>query len=137
MKNILYILVLISIVSCSKTDPKSYIQYINGYWEIEKVILADGTEKKYNFNQSIDFFEVNDSIGIRKKVQPKLDGSFIITDDSELFTLRIENDSLRVYYKTSLASWKETVINAKENRIVIKNEVGNMYFYKRYQKINL
>ncbi len=137
MKKLLYYTLLITFVSCTTPSPENYIQYIDGYWEIERVVLSDGTEKKYNFNQSIDFFEIKDSIGIRKKVQPRLDGSFITTNDSELFTLKIEDDSLRMYYKTSLSSWKETIISAKENQITIKNEAGNVYFYKPYQKIKL
>ncbi len=125
------------IASCTKTNPKDYIQHINGYWEIKKVQLKDGSEKEYNFNQSIDFFEVNDSVGIRKKVQPKLDGGFIITKDSETFSLAIKNDSLRIHYKTSLVTWTETIISIKENQMVIQNETGNVYFYNRYQKIKL
>ncbi|MEW7291350.1 lipocalin family protein [Aquimarina sp. 2304DJ70-9] len=136
-KALYYTLLLITIVSCTTPNPENYIQYIDGYWEIERVVLSDGTEKKYNFNQSIDFFEIKDSIGIRKKVQPRLDGSFITTNDSELFTLKIEDDSLRMYYKTPLSSWKETIISAKENQITVKNEAGNVYFYKSYQKIQL
>ncbi|WP_271765876.1 lipocalin-like domain-containing protein [Aquimarina algiphila] len=123
--------------SCTTTNPKENIQHINGYWEIKKVQLKDGSEKEYNFNQSIDFFEVNDSVGIRKKVQPKLDGGFIITKDSETFSLAIKNDSLRIHYKTSLATWTETIISVKENQMVIQNETGNVYFYNRYQKIKL
>ncbi len=137
MKEIKFYILIVLFISCSKPNPESYKQYISGYWEIERVVLPDGTQKKYNFNQSIDFFEVKDSIGIRKKVQPKLDGSFIANKDSEIFILKIEYDSLRMYYKTSIASWKETVVFAKQNQIVIKNESGNTYFYKPYKKISL
>ncbi len=137
MRKLVYIIILLSFVSCSNPNPETYKPYINGYWEIERVVLSDGTTKEYNFNKSVDFFEIKDTIGIRKKVQPRLNGSFIITKDSEVFTLRIENDSLRMYYKTPLSTWKETVISAKENQIIIKNETGNMYFYKPYEKISL
>ncbi len=135
-KKSLYILFLV-IVSCSKPNPLDYIQHISGYWEIEKVVLADGTEKLYKFNQNIDFFEVQEFSGIRKKVQPKLDGSFIVTQDIKNFSLEVENDSLRIYYKTPLSNWKETIISAKENEMIIKNETGNIYFYKPYEKIQL
>ncbi|TSE08626.1 MULTISPECIES: lipocalin family protein [Aquimarina] len=133
----LMLTILWIVASCTTTNPKENIQHINGYWEIKKVQLKDGSEKEYNFNQSIDFFEVNDSVGIRKKVQPKLDGGFIITKDSETFSLAIKNDSLRIHYKTSLATWTETIISVKENQMVIQNETGNVYFYNRYQKIKL
>ena len=136
-KFFLFITICTVIISCKRENPKNYIRYLNGYWEIEKVILSFGAIREYSYNQNIDFFEVKDSIGIRKKVQPKLDGSFITTKDNEFFVLKIENDSLRLYYNTTLDSWKETVISAKENQIVIKNEAGNIYFYKSYQKIKL
>ena len=135
-KNSLYILLLL-LISCSTPDPQKYIQYISGYWEIEKVITADGIEKQYNFNQSIDFFEVHNMNGIRKKVQPQLNGHFITTKDNETFSLRVESDSLRIYYKTQLIEWKETLISAKENQMILKNEAGNLYFYKPYTKIDL
>ncbi|MFD2565544.1 lipocalin family protein [Aquimarina rubra] len=135
-KHVIHIVVFL-LVSCSKPNPEEFIKHIDGYWEIEKVITADGIEKQYNFNQSIDFFEVNEMKGIRKKVQPQLNGSFITTKDQEIFTLAIENDSLRMFYKTPLATWKETLISAKENQLIIRNEVGNLYFYKPYTKIEL
>ncbi|WP_378176631.1 lipocalin family protein [Aquimarina sp. SS2-1] len=135
-KNSLYLFIFL-IISCSKPDPKEFVQYIEGYWEIEKVLTADGIEKQYNFNQSIDFFEVDEMKGVRKKVQPKLDGNFIITKDQETFTLVIENDSLRIHYKTPLTTWRETLISAKENQMIMKNEAGNLYFYKPYTKIEL
>ncbi|WP_438422575.1 hypothetical protein [Aquimarina macrocephali] len=137
MRRVLFCIVLLYVTSCTTTNPKEYIQYLDGYWEIKKVVLPDGNKKEYVFNQDIDFFEVKDSIGIRKKVRPRLDGSFIITNNQEIFTIVIENDSVRLYYKNSLATWKETIISAKENEIVFKNETGNVYFYQRYQKLKL
>lgn len=137
MKNLFYLLTGILFLSCSQQDPKDYIQYLNGYWEIERVITKDGSEKEYKFNPLVDFFEVKDSIGVRKKVRPQLDGKFIITKDYENFSLRIENDSLRIYYQNQLTSWKETILFAKENQIIIQNEIGNQYFYKPYHKLEL
>jgi len=135
-KYIVYTIALL-LVSCSKPNPETFIKHIDGYWEIEKVITSDGLEKQYNFNQSIDFFEVTNMTGIRKKVQPQLNGNFITTRDSETFTLVIENDSLRMHYKTPLSIWKETLISAKENQMIIRNDAGNLYFYKPYTKIEL
>ncbi|WP_298312972.1 lipocalin family protein [uncultured Aquimarina sp.] len=135
-KYIVYTIALL-LVSCSKPNPETFIKHIDGYWEIEKVITSDGLEKQYNFNQSIDFFEVTNMTGIRKKVQPQLNGNFIATRDSETFTLVIENDSLRMHYKTPLSIWKETLISAKENQMIIRNDAGNLYFYKPYTKIEL
>ncbi|MBW1294526.1 hypothetical protein [Aquimarina litoralis] len=135
-KNSLYLFILV-FVSCAKQDPEETISFISGYWEIEKVITVEGIEKQYNFNQTIDFFEVTDKKGIRKKLQPQLSGNFISTKDSEFFTISIENDSIWMYYKTPLSTWKEALILAKENQMIIQNESGNRYFYKSYTKIEL
>ncbi len=134
---LLFSIWILCFISCKKDNPKDQIQYLNGYWEIKKVTLPNGSEKDYNFSQSIDFIKITNSSGIRKKVQPKLDGSFITNNDSESFSLKIEEDSLRLYYKTALSAWKETILSAKENHITIKNEAGNVYFYERYKKIEL
>jgi len=87
MNKLCYLIVLLLCASCTKYDAQSFIKQINGYWEIERVVLKNGTEKKYNFNKSIDFFEIKDSLGIRKKLQPKLDGGFISTKDRQPFTI--------------------------------------------------
>lgn len=137
MKRTLFFFCSIILISCSQTDAIQDITLINGYWEIEKVVLADGNEKHYNFNQTIDFFELRDSVGVRKKLQPQLDGTFINSRDSEKFLLKIEQDSLRIQYQKPLNSWSETIISLKENKMVVKNETQNLYFYKRYQKLEL
>ncbi|WP_025741457.1 hypothetical protein [Aquimarina pacifica] len=136
IKKIIYILLLV-FISCAKQTKLEDAKNLNGYWEIEYVMLSDGSKKQYNFNKSVDFFEIKDSIGVRKKVQPQLDGSFIINNDSKTFRLKIENDSIRMYYKTEQATWKESLISSKENKMAIKNETGNIYFYKRFKKIKL
>ena len=137
MNKYIILSVTLFVISCSQPNPNQYIQYLDGYWEIEKVVTSKGQEKQYTFNQSIDFIEIKDTVGIRKKLQPQLNGSFIATRDAEQFIIRIENDSLRLFYKTPLATWKETIVSAKENQMIVKNESGNLYFYKTYEKLNL
>lgn len=136
LKNSIYLLILI-VVSCTKQNPEETISNISGYWEIEKVITAEGIEKQYNFSQTVDFFEIKNKKGIRKKVQPQLNGNFITTKDSESFIITIENDSIWMHYKTPLSEWKEALLSAKNDQMIIQNEAGNRYFYKPYTKIEL
>lgn len=135
-KNSLYVFILV-FTSCTKQNPEEIISNISGYWEIEKVITVEGIEKQYNFSQTVDFFEVKGTTGIRKKVQPQLNGNFITTKDIESFTITIEYDSIWMHYKTPLSTWKETLIEAKNNQMIIQSEAGNRYFYKPYTKIEL
>ncbi len=136
-KLFIYLIFGLAITSCSK-NPETYIEHINGYWEIEGVILPDGTEKNYTYNETIDFFSINDSLtGFRKKLKPTLDGKFTTSKDTETLKLTIENDSLNVYYSTPFANWKETILFADSLKLKVINQKKNVYLYKRYIPFNL
>lgn len=135
MKQILVILIILTNLSCKK-NPETYIKHLNGYWEIEKVILATGEEHSYNYNELIDYLSVSDSLkGFRKKVKPLLNGTFETSKDAEQFILKIEHDSLNIYYKTDFSSWKETILQASESELKIINKDKNIYIYKPYKAI--
>ncbi len=137
MKRLLVILLVVLTISCSK-NPETYIEHINGYWEIESVILPDGTEKNYTYNATIDFFSISDSLtGFRKKLKPNFDGKFITSKDVENLKLVIENDSLNAYYTTPFAKWKETILFADGEKLKVINKNKNVYLYKRYIPLNL
>ena len=137
MKRCLFTLVLVSLLSCSN-DPSAYIQHIEGYWEIEAVTTSDGLKKEYTFSDTIDFIQFTDSLnGIRRKTKPNLLGKFESSLSVESFELKIENDSLNVYYKTPYAEWKETILGASESNMVVVNANNVMYLYKRYEPLEL
>ena len=133
----LTLITLFIIFSCGKPPAEKMIPNLQGYWEIQKAISSAGIEKEFKYSQNIEYFEIKDSTGFRKKVQPRLDGSFLISEDLEPFTITVENDSLRIFYKNTWDSWKETVVKATDNELMIVNENGNQYFYKRFQKIDI
>lgn len=110
---------------------------LNGYWQIESVRLEDGTLKDFRFSPLVDYIELNGNQGVRKKVTPKLDGTFEVTRSSEAFTLIIENDSLKMLYETPYSNWQETIIAIAPGRIKILNREGKIYTYKTYEKIDL
>jgi hypothetical protein len=129
---------MISVFSCSK-NPETFVPHLNGYWEIDEVTLSDGTKRDYNFNDTIDYIEVSDSIsGFRRKLKPNLFGTFETSKSEETFSIKIENDSLNIYYKTPYADWKETILNANETELVILNNTNkDVYIYKRYESLDL
>tara|TARA_R110002012_G_scaffold319389_2_gene539699 strand:- start:90343 stop:90774 length:432 start_codon:yes stop_codon:yes gene_type:complete len=132
-------LIIISVVisSCSK-NPEDYLEHIEGYWEIERVTLKDGSSKEYNYNDTIDFISLEDSLqGIRKKMKPNFMGTFETSNDAETFTIKIENDSLNVYYKTPFDSWKETILLATKDQLKVVNKLEAVFLYKRYKPLNL
>lgn len=133
-----FLIIIFSIVASCSPNPESYLQHINGYWEIEEVIFTNGDVKDYKFNESIDYISINDSLkGFRKKLKPGFNSKYITSKDAEGITVKIENDSLNLYYKTPYANWKETILMANENQLKVMNDRETIYLYKRYKPIEL
>lgn len=136
MKKTVFIIICVVLLSC-KQNPVTYIEHLNGYWEIDEVTLPDGTKKDYTFSDTVDFISVTDSLtGIRKKMKPNLNGTYSTSNDEESFKLKIENDSLNMYYETPFSQWKETVIKASEDQLIIQNQNKLRYVYKRYEPLD-
>ncbi|WP_250434260.1 hypothetical protein [Hanstruepera flava] len=114
------------------------LSHLDGYWEIKSVTFKDGTKKEYTFSDTIDFLSLTDSLfGIRKKMKPNFSGYFETSKDSERFEIKLENDSVNVYYQTPYDSWKETILELSESELVVSNKRGAIYSYIRYQPINI
>lgn len=125
---------LLLLFSCGNKNPEEMIPYLDGYWQIESVSMPDGFEKKFNINTTIDYIEVEGEKGFRKKVMPQIDGSFKTNKAAEEFQIKIENDSLQLNYKTQFDTWTETVLNASEEFLIVKNRDGKIYNYKPFEK---
>ena len=121
-----------------KPDSTDYLNHLEGYWEIESVILNNGEQKDYTFSDTVDFISMNDSLnGTRKKLKPNFSGTFETSKNSESFTIKFENDSLNMYYKTPFDNWKETVLKATATQLTIINTKNMIYNYKRYEPLDL
>ncbi len=127
---------LIAIIGCSQPKPEVTKNKLSGYWEIQSVVLADGIKKDFSFNPIVDFIEIDEMKGIRTKVRPQLDGSFKNNGAAEPFTIKIENDSLNLYYKTPFDNWKETILKASDSVLVVRNRDAKIYHYKKFVKFN-
>lgn len=136
MKKILLLLILLVSLSCTESKEEQ-LKHINGYWEIEEVVSEYQT-KTYTFSQTIDYIVINDSLkGFRQKLKPRFDGKFETNNVKEKIKIKIENDSLNLYYKTAFSEFKETVIKATKEILIIRNNQNTTYKYKRYQPFNL
>ena len=129
-------LIFFVVVSCGQ-QPKNQLKHLNGYWEIAFVRSSNGDAKAYNYNTTIDYIYIKDGKGFRKKLQPGINNSYKTSDDAEALEVKIENDSLNLYYSTPLMNWKETVLKANETELEVINKEQVIYVYKRYQPINL
>ncbi len=131
------LLLTLLIVSCEHPNPEEQKQHLNGYWEIKKVETPQGGKKEFTLNTVVDYIEMNNDTGSRTKVSPKYDGTYITNGVSEEFNLKIEEDSLRMYYKTPFDEWKETVIKAKDSILIVKNKDNKIYTYSKFENVPL
>jgi hypothetical protein len=134
---IISILLFCTLISCGKQNPAENKDKIAGYWEINSVKMQDGTKKDFTINTTIDFIEITGNKGIRTKVSPQIDGSFIHHGTAETFNIKIEDDSLRLYYETPYDSWKETIISVTDEALKVLNKDDKIYSYKKFKKFNI
>ncbi len=135
MRLIGFLLILL-LFSCEKPDPQIQKEKLGGYWEILSVESPDGLIKEYSISTIVDFIELEDANGFRTKVAPQLDGSFITNGVAEKFEVKVEDDSLRLYYETHYDSWKETVLMATDSLLTIINSDKKVFSYKKFRKFN-
>ncbi|MNX41536.1 hypothetical protein D3C86_719420 [compost metagenome] len=139
MKNTFRILVLsLLFVGCQQKIKPTDIAKLNGYWEIEKVVLEDGDDKEYGMNENFDYFEIDkNNKGIRKKVKPQLDGTFLVNDTYENVSVRFADDKAYLDYSTPYMKWTEEIIALSADELVLLNAEKKEYHYKKTQPINL
>ena len=124
-------------VACQQKMVPADVVKLNGYWEIEKVDLADGEDKNYKINENFDYFEIKNNKGFRKKVKPQLDGSFIVNDTYENVSVRLDKEQMFLDYSTDFSKWSEEVIVLTDDGLVVKNAENKEYHYKKSGPINI
>jgi hypothetical protein len=138
MKNTFRILLLsLFFVGCQQKIQPSDISKINGYWEIEKVVFDEGDDKEYGINESFDYFKIANNKGIRKKVMPQLDGTFLVDSTYQDVAVRFDKEKVFLDYATAYAKWSEELIAITDNELVLKNDQKKEYHYKKSGPINL
>jgi len=137
---ILFVCVLtVLLSSCnSNVSDENIKTFLDGYWEIEKAVLPDGTEKDYTINSTIDFFELKNQEslkGLRYKVMPQFSGEYLTNDVPENFEVKSENDVYIIEYSTEFSTWKEQLLSLSKDKMVVKNESDIIYYYKRAEPL--
>ena len=113
------------------------MQFLNGYWEIEKVILPNGETKEYQINETIDFFQITDKEGFRQKVVPQFDGTYLTHPLKEKFKISSDDKGTFINYQTNYSQWKEEISFISNEKFVVKNAQLIEYHYKRPIKYSL
>lgn len=131
MKSLLYLIPFLILVSCKQKISETNLQYLNGYWEIEKVILPNGETKDYKINETIEFFELKEKIGFRQKLMPQFDGTYLTNNLQEKIELLDVDGIAMLKYQTNYATWKEEIVSISKEKLVLKNQQDLEYHYKK------
>ena len=127
---------LISLLYSCQSDVTDYIPFIEGYWEIVSATKDQKKIKDFKISGVIDYFKINDDLsGYRKKVTPRFDGAFEISQDQSNFKLSIEDHQLRINYNNNGIAYKEQIMRANETSLIISNSNGFSYTYKPYEPL--
>lgn len=120
---------------CSSGISKEDLPKLNGYWEIEQVVFSDGKTKEYKVNTTVDYIQLDDLEGFRKKVSPKFNGTYETSNDAEAFTISKKDGNFTIDYKTELSKWTEKLVVLDADTFSVVNEEGLRYDYKRFEPI--
>jgi hypothetical protein len=132
----LIIPLLISLLYSCQSDVTNYIPFVEGYWEIVSATKDQKKIKDFKISGVIDYFKINDDLsGYRKKVTPRFDGAFEISQDQSNFKLSIEDHQLRINYNNNGIDYKEQIMRANETSLIISNSNGFSYTYKPYEPL--
>lgn len=135
MKRLIALLFITTLISC-QSDVNSYIPFIEGYWEIVSVTKDEKKIKDYKMSGSIDYFKVNpDLSGYRKKMTPRFDGAFEMSQHESNFTISVIDHHLWLNYTNNGVSFREEIIRANNSSLVISNADGFLYTYKPYEPL--
>lgn len=133
MKKASFFLLALLTIACNTEDHKEQLKHLNGYWEIDQVQFSKDSIRDFSISEHIDYFEIADGSGFRKKVTPQFDGSYKVNPKtSEEVKAVIEDGELTLYYSTPFDSWKEQVLKASDKKLSLKNNRGIIYNYNRY-----
>ena len=133
----LLLLTALALFSCGQTISEKDLPKLNGYWEIQEAVMADGTKKEYKVNPTVDYFELKGKTGFRKKVMPQFDGTYRSNDISEKMSLTETDGKMYINYTTDYAKWREEIVELNDEELVVKNQHEMEYHYKRSEPVTV
>lgn len=124
-------LLFLTFLSCKSEVRSEDLVELNGFWEIVKVEMPDGSLKEFEINETIDFIKFTEMKGSRNKVVPQLDGAFLSNNLYENFTIVEKDKAFWFNYKTEYTEWSEELVELNKEKLIVKNSNDLVYYYKK------
>lgn len=120
------------LLSCTTKVDSNAIPKINGYWEIQQVVMPNGEKKEYKINETIEFFQILKRKGFRQKVMPQFDGRFLTNTLKDTIQIIRKENQFFILNTTRYGKWEEEIIQLEDSILVIKDKKKVKYTYRRY-----
>lgn len=139
MRYVLILSLAFGLSSCnSKPQPAINLNALSGYWQISMVKDLNNNTKNYGLAQAIDYFELHQDKGFRKKVYPKFDGSYQTNKDALPFTvLKTTNGDLFLNFNNNNSFWREQIMALDSTNLALKDAANFTYYYQRFTPMKL
>lgn len=132
MKKGIVILMLFILGGCSQpTDEK--LKNVSGYWNIDTVKMADGSDREFPFTNHMDHFTIDGKKGVKNRVSPTYDGKFINYGSPVSFKWESRDDKLFLLFNDGEEKYEQQVIEATDTTMELLHDNGTRYFYKRHK----
>ena len=127
------------LLSCSQrvAVKQEDLKKMNGYWEIKKVLLKDGSKKEYKVNETVDFIQISNNKGFRQKVMPQLNGKFLTNGIKETMIVSSEDNHFLINYISQFGKFEEELLEITDSTLVTQAHNGNEYYYKKFTPFSL
>ncbi|WP_148214393.1 hypothetical protein [Robiginitalea biformata] len=120
--------------SCSGVS-KADLHHLEGYWEIREVEFPDGNNKEFPASPMVDYFSMQGRSGYRKKLQPRMDGTFETSDDALPLEVLEREGLWLLRYTGEEGDWEETLVDLGPQNLALRDPAGVVYRYVRYQPL--
>lgn len=131
MRKILILCLVLITTACSE-KPADAAAKLNGYWIIDRVTMQDGSEREFPFTNHMDHFTIKGSTGIKNRVSPAYDGTFIDYGSPVTFTWQDRDGALFLQFKEKEQLYEQEVVKVNPKNLVLRHENGTTYYYKSY-----
>ena len=129
--------VVLLLFACSGGPSEEDLEFLQGYWEIRRVIFPDGGEKEYVASAAIEYLAWDGQTGFRKKMQPTIKGTFLTSDDALPMKIIWRDQRLFLSFEGGEAPWEEEVLKLQQDVLITRHANGLRYEYSRYEPLQI
>ena len=135
MSKSLLIIMMLIFTGCKDAIKPANLNKLNGYWKIDFIAHKNETFHLKGAAKLVDFYEISNQNGVRKKVQPKFDNKFSVTGDLNNFKIVFDGNDCFMKFETLWDQWQEKIIILNNYELILEHQ-NNRYHYSRFKKID-